>query len=131
MAIITSDAGTGAGGTTGTGTGFSTIGTRIYGYSGSVVGSDSAVITVFSDRTPGDASYHLKIWMDIDNAGSFTGYLYINEVEVAKFFVDGGPVNWSTTPLELIVTPSTLIEVKAFDVSAGADHLVRIIGEEI
>lgn len=109
---------------------FQVIGNRIYAYTGEVAGSDSAVITIFSDRTPADTRYYLKIFQDIDTAGSFTGYVFVNEIEIAKFFVDGGPVNWSTTPLEILVGPDTLVEVKAFDVAAGADHLVRIIGRE-
>ena len=109
---------------------FQVIGKRIYAYSGEVDGSDVEVITVFSDRTPADTRYHLKIFQDINTSGNFTGYVAINGIQIAKFFVDGGPVNWSTTPLEIVVGPDTLVEVKAFDVSSGADHFVRIIGKE-
>ena len=114
----------GVGNTTAVSTGFQTIGDRIYAYTGEVAGSDSAVATIFSGRIPPDARYHLKVYQDIDTSGSYTSYLFVNGEEIAKFFISGDESLQSNSPLEIYVGPDTLVEVKAFDVSAGADHLV-------
>jgi len=120
----------GVGNTTAVSSGFQTIGNRIYAYTGEVAGSDSAVATIFSGRIPQGARYHLKIYQDIDTSGSYTSYLFINEEEIAKYFISGDESLQSNNALEIYVGPDTLVEVKAFDTSSGADHLVRIIGEQ-
>jgi len=120
----------GVGNTTTVSGGFQIIGDRIYAYTGEVAGSHLVVATIFSGRTPHGARYHLKIYQDIDTSGSYTSYIFVNEEEITKFFISGDESLQSNNPVEIYVGPDTLVEVKAYDVSAGADHLVRIIGEQ-
>jgi hypothetical protein len=124
-------AGNVAGSTAGSSTNFQTIGTSLYAYSGGITSNDSSLTSIFQDRSPQDAAYLLKCYVDIGSNAGYTIYIDLNGVRVGNFFVNGDEAYPSTSPFELIVPNDTDVNIQVLAVSGTPTHYVRMVGEMI
>jgi hypothetical protein len=121
----------GGGSAAGSSTNFQTLGNSLYAYSGGITSNDSSLTSIFQDRSPQDASYLLKCYVDIGSNAGYTIYLDLNGVRVGNFFVNGDEAYPSTSPFELIVPNDTDVNIQVLSVSGTPTHYVRIIGEQL